>query len=98
MWFRNSRQRIHARRQKVRMSVRKQFGEPHDLEVDTRDPKRTVIKPAFDLTRMQGEIQLGPRALKPDVVEVRPMDSRTSVRVFDAYEFRVRIALSKRAS
>jgi hypothetical protein len=44
---------------------------------------------------MEREIQLGPWSLKPDVIEVRPVYPGTSIRVFDADQFGVRVTLSK---
>src|SRR5436189_4853797 len=79
------------------MAVRKNFCQPHDLQINARDPKPAVIKTRRDLLRVNVEVEFGPRTLQPDIVEVIPMDAGTPVGIFDTDYFGTGKSLSQRA-
>src|SRR5438552_396623 len=90
-------QRFSRWSKQTRMPIRKHFAKPHDLEIDARDPKCSVIETAHYFACMKRKIEFRPRTLQPDLIEVGPVNAGAAVRILDTNKLCIWIRVSKRS-
>src|SRR5688500_20285962 len=79
------------------MPLREYRGEPHDLQVETGEPVGAGVEQRFDQLRISFQVELFPRTLKEQLVEVAPVYAGAAIRIFDADESCAWICSSQRA-